>query len=82
MDKSTGKLYSDKFYNVKIIRTYLAYLKEKCLWPEDRIDLLLERCGCDITFWIRRTTGLINAWRIVFTRIFRKWQGIKKSLTR
>src|ERR1700678_1220169 len=51
MNRSTEKsVNSDKFYNVKIIRGYIAYLKEKCLWSEDKIEHLLEFCSCDITF--------------------------------
>ena len=53
MNRSTEKsVNSDKFYNVKIIRGYIAYLKEKCLWSEDKIEHLLEFCSCDITFRI------------------------------
>lgn len=51
MIKSNEKpLNSDKFYNVKIMRGYIAYLKEKCLWPEEKVEHLLELCGYDITF--------------------------------
>ncbi len=51
MSLSSGKpLYSDKFYNVKIMRIYVAYLKEKCLWPNEKIEHLFDLCHCDITF--------------------------------
>jgi class 3 adenylate cyclase len=51
MNKSNDKSnYSDKFYNVKIMRGYVAYLKEKCLWSDEKIEQLFDLCGCDITF--------------------------------
>lgn len=51
MAPSSGiPFYSDKFYNVKIMRVYVAYLKEKCLWPDEKIEQLFDRCNCDITF--------------------------------
>lgn len=51
MSLSSGKpFYSDRFYNVKIMRTYVAYLKEKCLWPNEKIEHLFDLCHCDITF--------------------------------
>ena len=51
MDKSNDKpIYSDKFYNVKILKVYVSYLKEKCGWSDEKLEHLFELCGCDITF--------------------------------
>ncbi|SRR5665213_1496112 len=44
------QLNSEKFYNVKILKVYVAYLKEKCLWWDEKLENLFEFCGCDITF--------------------------------
>jgi class 3 adenylate cyclase/GAF domain-containing protein len=32
------------------MRSYIAYLREKCLWTDEKIEQLLESCNCDITF--------------------------------
>jgi class 3 adenylate cyclase len=51
MNRSSEKpVYPHKFYNVKIMRAYIAYLKEKCLWSEERIEHLIDLSGFDITF--------------------------------
>ncbi|HTA76857.1 MAG TPA: adenylate/guanylate cyclase domain-containing protein [bacterium] len=50
MTKSDSHSYSNKFYNVKIMRGYIAYLREKCFWTDEKIEQLLESCHCDITF--------------------------------
>jgi len=51
MNKSNHRpSYSDKFYNVKILKVYVAYLKEKCGWSDEKLEHLFELCGCDITF--------------------------------
>lgn len=42
--------YSNRFYNIKILKTYVGYLKENCAWPAERIEQLFERCGRDVTF--------------------------------
>jgi len=42
--------YADKFYNVKILKVYVSYLKEKCRWTDDKLEHLFELCGYDITF--------------------------------
>lgn len=41
--------YSSKLYNVKILKTYVAYLKNHCGWTEDKVEKLFELCGCDVT---------------------------------
>src|SRR5579883_2567591 len=50
MDMPSSFPYSNKFYNVKILKTYVAYLKEKYGWNEEKIERLFELCGRDITF--------------------------------
>jgi len=51
MNRSDDKpIYSNKFYNIKILMIYVAYLKEKCRWSDEKIEHLFELCGCDITF--------------------------------
>jgi hypothetical protein len=47
---NTKPICTDKFYNVKIMRGYIAYLKEKCRWSTDKIEQLIELTGFDITF--------------------------------
>ena len=44
------QLYSNKIYNVKIMRNYVSYLKEKCGWNADQVEHLFEYCDIDVTF--------------------------------
>ncbi len=46
---SSPSAYSSKFYNVKLLRNYVAYLREKCGWPDEKVEQLFELCGRDIS---------------------------------
>jgi class 3 adenylate cyclase len=46
----TNASYSKKFYNVKILKGYVSYLKVKCGWTDEKVEQLFELCHQDITF--------------------------------
>lgn len=50
MEHTKGPLYSKKFYNVKILKGYVSYLKVRCGWTDEKVDQLFELCHQDITF--------------------------------
>ncbi|HJT25068.1 MAG TPA: hypothetical protein VJ873_10875, partial [bacterium] len=46
---SPPSAYSNKFYNIKLLRNYVAYLREKCGWTDEKVERLFEICGRDIS---------------------------------